>query len=145
MSDTKTKLAGERPKPTAGLRHIALFVDDLDASLHFYLDLMGMSVEWQPDPDNVYLTSGNDNLALHRLPEDQRDAAKAKNARLDHIGFIIDDIDEVERWYAFLTANDVEMCSSVKKHRDGACSFYCKDPNGIVVQIIYHPPLSALK
>ena len=28
---------------------------------------MGMQVEWRPDPDNVYLTSGNDNLALHRV------------------------------------------------------------------------------
>ena len=28
--------------------------------------LLGFAVEWEPDPDNVYLTSGCDNLALHR-------------------------------------------------------------------------------
>ena len=32
----------------------------------FYMDLLGFDVEWEPDADNVYLTSGTDNLALHR-------------------------------------------------------------------------------
>ncbi|NNC54958.1 MAG: VOC family protein, partial [Pseudomonadales bacterium] len=52
-----------RPSPTSGLRHVALFVPDLAQALDFYVRLLGMSVEWQPDEDNVYLTSGNDNLA----------------------------------------------------------------------------------
>ena len=55
----------DKPNPTAGLRHVALFVSDLEGSETFFVDLMGMQVEWRPDPDNVYLTSGNDNLALH--------------------------------------------------------------------------------
>ena len=57
-----------RPPATIGMRHVALFVPDLEACEHFYVDLLGMKVEWRPDPDNVYLTSGQDNLALHRLP-----------------------------------------------------------------------------
>jgi catechol 2,3-dioxygenase-like lactoylglutathione lyase family enzyme len=73
----------QRPGPTSGMRHIAIFVKDLEASEQFFVDLMGMQVEWRPDPDNVYLTSGNDNLALHRaLIERQVD-------RFDHIGFFI--------------------------------------------------------
>ena len=39
---------------------------DLDAMKRFYVDLLGFAVEWEPDPDNVYLSSGIDNLALHR-------------------------------------------------------------------------------
>src|SRR5215831_2021778 len=50
----------------AGLRHLALNVRDLAAMKRFYVDLLGFAVEWEPDPDNVYLTSGIDNLALHR-------------------------------------------------------------------------------
>ncbi|MFT4677497.1 MAG: catechol 2,3-dioxygenase-like lactoylglutathione lyase family enzyme, partial [Candidatus Azotimanducaceae bacterium] len=57
----------KRPGATSGLRHVALFVHDLEASEHFFVELMGMAVEWRPDPDNVYLTSSNDNLALHRV------------------------------------------------------------------------------
>ena len=29
-----------------------------------------------------------------------------------------------------------------RTHRDGARSFYCLDPDGNVVQMIYHPPIS---
>ena len=35
----------------------------------FYVDVLGFAVEWEPDPDNVYLTSGRDNLALHRAAD----------------------------------------------------------------------------
>ena len=55
-----------RPGKTSGLRHVALFVANLEACVDFYTRLLGMNIEWQPDADNVYLTSGNDNLALHR-------------------------------------------------------------------------------
>ena len=57
----------KRPGKTQGLRHVALFVPDLVVAEHFFVDLMGMTVEWRPDADNVYLTSGNDNLALHQV------------------------------------------------------------------------------
>ena len=48
---------------------------------------MGYVVEWRPDPDNVYLCSGTDNLALHRAPHATSlgDAAQ----RLDHIGLAV--------------------------------------------------------
>ena len=84
-----------RPKPTAGLRHVALFVAQFEACEQFYVELMGMQVEWRPDPDNLYLSSGNDNLALHRAD----DVDMSGFQRLDHIGFIIDDIDQVELDY----------------------------------------------
>ena len=55
------------PRPLhQGLRHLALNARDLDAMKRFYVDVLGFAVEWEPDPDNVYLTSGRDNLALHR-------------------------------------------------------------------------------
>jgi catechol 2,3-dioxygenase-like lactoylglutathione lyase family enzyme len=56
----------ERPRHN-GQRHLALKVRDLDAMKRFYVDLLGFSVDWEPDADNVYLTSGTDNLALHRV------------------------------------------------------------------------------
>ena len=128
----------ERPRPHAGLRHVALFVRDLSASEHFYIDLLGMQVEWRPDEDNVYLTSGSDNLALHRWC----DGEFPQPQRLDHIGFIMDAPDDVDAWYTFLQHEGVRMKSEPRTHRDGARSFYCLDPEGVVVQIIYHPPIS---
>lgn len=128
----------KRPASTTGLRHVALFLENFEACEHFYTELLGMSVEWRPDPDNVYLSSGNDNLALHR-------ATKSFNPdlhqRLDHIGFIINEPDQVDEWFNFLKAHDVEMKTEPRTHRDGARSFYCFDPDGNTVQIIYHIPL----
>lgn len=131
--------AHERPPRTAGMRHLALFVEDLDACVDFYTRLVGMDVEWQPDADNFYLTSGNDNLALHRAVEPVAEGGQ----RLDHFGFILDEMDDVDRWYAFLEAEGVRFRTQPKTHRDGARSFYCEDPAGNVVQFIFHPPISA--
>lgn len=125
----------------AGMRHVALFVRDLPACEQFYVDLLGMAVEWRPDPDNVYLCGGCDNLALHRWEGGEFASAQ----RLDHIGFIVDGPEDVDQWYAFLKAADVRMRSEPRTHRDGARSFYCLDPEGVVVQIIYHPPISGAR
>lgn len=127
-----------KPKPTAGLRHVALYVQDLEACELFYTELLGMQIEWRPDKDNVYLTSGNDNLALHRAQVEP----SADGQRLDHIGFILDDIEQVDVWFEFLNQHGVAMRNAPRTHRDGARSFYCFDPAGTLIQMIYHPPIS---
>ena len=139
MSTQQPEAAPHRPNPTAGMRHVALFVTEFDKTEHFYVELLGMHVEWRPDNDNVYLCSGNDNLALHRAHKGAPDGPQ----RLDHIGFIIDEIDQVDEWYEFLNYHQVKILNKPKTHRDGARSFYCYDPDGTAVQIIYHPPISA--
>lgn len=127
--------------PLAGLRHVALFVRDLEASEYFYVDLLGMEVEWRPDSDNVYLCGGCDNLALHRWQGEPPGDVQ----RLDHIGYIVNELDDVDAWFTFLKENDVSMRSEPRTHRDGARSFYCLDPEGVMVQIIYHPPISGAR
>ena len=138
MSD-KIAVVGKRPHPTSGMRHVALFVPDFDAACHFYIELMGMSVEWQPDPDNIYLCSGNDNVALHNKPDNVN--LDPAHQRLD----LIDEMDDVDSWYDFLKANKVKIQNEPRTHRDGARSFYCLDPAGTLVQLMYHPPLSSGK
>lgn len=128
-----------RPGGMMGMHHVALFVHDLEACLHFYRDVVGMQEEWQPDPDNIYLTSGTDNVALHRLDADtQLNGAQ----RLDHIGFILKTPEDVDAWYQHLQAHDTKIAQAPKVHRDGAKSLYCFDPAGNLVQFIYHPPIS---
>jgi catechol 2,3-dioxygenase-like lactoylglutathione lyase family enzyme len=131
-----------RPPATAGLRHVALFVERFAETVFFYTELLGMAVEWHPDADNIYLSSGNDNFAIHRFQGGARDPAQQ---RLDHIGFIIDVPEQVDAWHAFLLAQGVRIIKPPKTHRDGARSFYCVDPDGNVVQMIYHPPISGLR
>jgi catechol 2,3-dioxygenase-like lactoylglutathione lyase family enzyme len=128
----------KRPASHLGMSHVALNVRDMVASEHFYVELMGMKVEWRPDPDNVYLTSGPDNLALHRSVAESFDEVAQ---RLDHIGFFMGTPELVDDWFAFLSEHGVRMRNPPRTHRDGARSFYCFDPDGVTVQIIYHPPV----
>jgi catechol 2,3-dioxygenase-like lactoylglutathione lyase family enzyme len=133
----------ERPTH-AGLRHLALNVRDLPAMKRFYVELLGFVVEWEPDPDNVYLSSGLDNLALHRstaLATDGSASASGAGA-LDHLGLIVRTPDDVDRWATFLEGSGVPMSAKPKTHRDGARSCYFRDPDGNSVQIIHHPPIS---
>ena len=129
-----------RPGLGFGMRHVALFVRDMAACEHFYVDLIGMEVEWRPDEHNVYLTSGGDNVALHQAePGTQRDEA---SQRLDHIGFFLDSAESVDHWFAWLSGQQVRIRSEPRDHRDGARSFYCYDPDGTLVQMIHHPEIS---
>jgi len=129
-----------RPESGFGMRHVALSVRDIAACERFYVDLLGMQVEWRPDEHNIYLTSGGDNLALHRVATELVGENAAQ--RLDHIGFFVGNAAQVDAWFAWLASQDVAMCSEPRTHRDGARSFYCYDPDGTQVQIIYHPPVS---
>jgi catechol 2,3-dioxygenase-like lactoylglutathione lyase family enzyme len=123
------------------MRHVALCVRDLAACEDFYVRLMGMQVEWRPDPQNLYLASGGDSLALHAVtPDAPRDET---GQRLDHIGFFTATAEAVDAWYAWLLANGVRMRTAPRTHRDGARSFYCYDPEGAVVQVMHHLPVVA--
>lgn len=149
-----------RPPAISGLRHVALNTGDLAAAEAFYVGLLGFTVEWRPDGDNVYLTSGNDNLALHKTPgnspcddtpariparvpdEVPGEVPTETQDALDHIGIILDTPDTVDQWHDFLVSHQIHIEQPPRTHRDGARSFYCRDPDGNKVQMIYHPPLS---
>jgi catechol 2,3-dioxygenase-like lactoylglutathione lyase family enzyme len=126
----------QKPNPTGGLHHVALFIRNFDACEHFYTELLGMKIDWRPDPDNLYLTTGNDNFALHRA---RADFEPAKHQRLDHIGFFLKTPEDVDAWHEYLLAHQVEIKAKPKDHRDGTRSFYCADPDGNIVQMIHIP------
>jgi catechol 2,3-dioxygenase-like lactoylglutathione lyase family enzyme len=142
----------ERPTH-AGLRHLALNARHLAAMKAFYVEVLGFEVEWEPDGDNVYLSSGIDNLALHRSSEasslavarDDPEALEGSGSNvspLDHLGLIVRSAEDVDRWAAFLESRGVALDAKPKTHRDGARSCYFSDPDGNKVQIIHHPPIS---
>ena len=103
-----------------GLRHVALRVTNLVRSRTFYEQLLGMKVVWEPDPDNVYFSSGPDNFALHQIPTS--DLAS----------------------YQPLKGLGGRVVTPPKQHRDGSYSFYFSDPDGIVIQALYEPMISKL-
>src|SRR5213593_438438 len=104
-----------------GLRHLALRVRDVHAAARFYTETFGMRVVWEPDGENVYLSSGSDNLALH------------------HLGFLVATADEVHAAAERLSARGVPIARAPATHRDGSVSCYCRDPDGNLIQVLYLP------
>lgn len=140
----------ERPAHL-GLRHLALNAVRLADMKRFYVELLGFHVEWEPDPDNVYLSSGTDNLALHRAGGSNApvaaeaaspEAGTAGSSPLDHLGVIVREPADVDRWAVFLESRGIVMDAKPRTHRDGARSCYFRDPDGNRVQVIHHPPIS---
>jgi catechol 2,3-dioxygenase-like lactoylglutathione lyase family enzyme len=126
-----------------GMRHIALKVKDAARSKEFYCRLFGMDVVWEPDPQNVYLSSGCDNVAIHEVPEEF--AQRATELQLDHLGFVVATMERVKNLEQEFVSQGVEIVHPYKVHRDGSASFYCVDPDGIVIQLLYEPTLSRQK
>ena len=123
-----------------GMRHIALKVRSAARSKKFYQDILGMDVVWEPDPQNVYLSSGCDNIAIHEVTDsfDER----AQERQLDHLGFVVESVDRVKELEEDFRGRGVTIVHAFKVHRDGSASFYCADPDGIVIQMLYEPHLS---
>lgn len=122
-----------RPKNKISLEHVALNIFKLDECINFYVNVLGMKIIWQPDADNIYLSSGSDNLALHRAQE----PINVKPQHLDHFGFVLQERDDVDRWHDYLIKNNVDVKQQPKDHRDGARSLYCADPDGNIIQLIW--------
>jgi len=122
------------------MRHIALKVREVARAKKFYQELLGMDVVWEPDAQNVYLSSGADNIALHEISGEF--AAAAIEKQLDHLGFVVETIERVKELESEFVARGVTIVHPFKLHRDGSASFYCADPDGIVIQLLYEPTLS---
>ena len=127
-----------KPDGMLGIRHIALFVKELETAVDFYTNIMGMHIEWQPDIDNVYLSNGGDVFALHRV-----DYVPQAQQRLDHIGFVLKTAQNVDNWFNYFVKSGVKITEAPKTHRDGSRGFYCLDSVGHLLELIYHPPITA--
>ena len=130
----------ENPRKNWGLRHLALRVRDVQISRKFYEEVFGMKVVWHPDEENVYLSTGLDNLALHQYPEKDRDhLAPAHLHPLDHLGFLMGSPEDVEALFKEVSKRHVPIVKPLRKHRDGSFSFYMADPDHNTIQILYEP------
>jgi catechol 2,3-dioxygenase-like lactoylglutathione lyase family enzyme len=126
---------------------VALRVTDLARSRAFYEQVLAMKVVWEPDADNVYLSSGTDNLALHQIAQGELAVYASLPAQLlDHIGVILADPGAVDRMYEAIQGTIASFGGAIEKppkqHRDGSYSFYFSDPDGNVIQALYEPTIS---
>ena len=133
-----------------GLRHLALRVTNLSRSRQFYEQLLGFQAVWEPDSENVYFSSGTDNLALHQISKSEMESYdRTKTQLLDHMGVILDSPQAVDQLYQHIASKIEAMGGRIakepKQHRDGSYSFYFADPDGNAIQALYEPAISKLQ
>jgi catechol 2,3-dioxygenase-like lactoylglutathione lyase family enzyme len=113
------------------LRHIAILVSNLEKSVAFYRDVLGLAYVREVEVRGtkaVDLTDGETNLRL--LPAQNAGATKQadySSVGFNHIGFIVDDLDET---YRKLKESKVRFLSQAP-----ADFFKIADPDGLVIDI----------
>ncbi|SRR5579883_1606235 len=124
------------PEHHSGLRHIALFVKNLDECVDFYINLLGFEISWQDGEDKIQLTSGSDNISLYHAKSDFN---PGQPQRLNHLGIVLKSRDQVDEWYNFLCAKGCFIQSPPTDYNDHTRGFFLNDPAGNMVQMIYFP------
>lgn len=126
----------------SGLAEIVLWVRDMQASLRFYRDRLGMEVISPPALANKFLKAAEGKHGIPEMivlvphPDSSHDFPRQKPLRvLHHMAFRLEagDYDELE---AGLRADGVEVRSGVHPVLQGVRTFYCDDPDGNEVELI---------
>ncbi|HLY64811.1 MAG TPA: VOC family protein [Chloroflexota bacterium] len=123
-----------RPK---AVDHIGLKVTDMDASLRFYRDILGLEVLHTSGPNDhggrsATVQAGGQKLDLFYRP-DFVSADKDKPVGMDHVCLVMD-TSSVEEMTAYLKEAGVEVFWAPVERRDST-SVYVYDPDGIHVEL----------
>jgi catechol 2,3-dioxygenase-like lactoylglutathione lyase family enzyme len=121
----------------SGLDHIGLKVTDLDRSLRFYHDVLGLEILHTSGPHqnggrSATLRAGDQKLDVFSRP-DFVSADRDKPVGMDHLCLTLED-ESMEHVLEHLQQQQVEiMWGPVTRH--GTTSVYVFDPDGIHVEL----------
>jgi catechol 2,3-dioxygenase-like lactoylglutathione lyase family enzyme len=141
-----------------GLHHVGITVKDLDASIRFYHDVLGLDFVNEPTPwfdderlgaavgvpgavlRQVSLAAGGSTLELleYRNPPSETSRPLASNNRgASHVAFLVDDIAAKK---AELEAKGIEFFSEVNVVDEGVLAgwrwVYFDDPDGYPLELV---------
>ncbi len=129
------------------LEHANVTVTDLERSIRFYTELLGMEVRWRGVNANgepaVHLAIGDTYLALFQAVPEHRDVAveRANYGRpgINHLGFVVDDLDlRRER------LGQLGIPIHFEPEYEPGRRLYFHDPDGIEVELVsYAAPKDA--
>lgn len=124
------------------LNHAGLAVSDLDRSLRFYCDVLGMElVEDHTGADGVrlvFVRAGDGELEIFGFPHVSGRAVRPAENRpgIRHLSFLVDNM---ERATAELGAKGVTFSGPVGSHvlpRGRVKYVYFEDPDGITLELL---------
>jgi glyoxylase I family protein len=123
-------------KPKA-MDHVALKVTDMDASIHFYHEVLGLDLVRASDPQasggrSANVAAGGQTIDLFSRP-DFVSADKDKPVGMDHLCFVVE-AESVDGLMSYLREAGVEIFWAPVV-RDGSTSVYVYDPDGVHVEL----------
>jgi catechol 2,3-dioxygenase-like lactoylglutathione lyase family enzyme len=120
--------------------HFSFTVSNLDDTLHFFCDILGLTASPIVEVDNIVQTPDNRKIELieYVKPKGKRIDLKTCNTGVGHIAFLVDNI---QKMYDDLTGKGVEFnsppvwaVSNDGKGKWGVC--YLKGPDDITLEFI---------
>ena len=152
MSETETETA----TGAKVLVHVGLTVSDIDASVKFYRDVVGMKVTSEFNGSNDWFDELTSNPGavlkvahmrlgpyelqlLEYLSGGLDDPAKIAHNRIGspHMCFLVDDVEA--KFKQVSQRGDVNITSAITNIVAGARSFYTDDPDGVPVEFVQAP------
>jgi len=119
------------------LEHVNMSVANLDQTIGFYQDLLGLKVRWRgitPSGLNAaHIGDERNYLALFEIGEHERKRASYDELGLNHFGFVVDDLDNAKRK---LLALNVEP--TMEADYEPGRRLYFLDPNGVEVELVQY-------
>ncbi len=117
----------DRPRSLAslGIGHVGLKVDDLETSVEFYRNILGLESRAR-NRGVARIASGRDNLVLHE---------KGAGISGFHFGFQVDSSSKVDEWRAWLRGRNIIIYEEVKEEKYR--SIKIRDPDGYLIEIFY--------
>ena len=130
------------PAPTTyGAHHVSLTVTDLDRSVTFYTDVVGLTVRSRGS-DRAALHDGTMGVTLtlpwHDISADERRFDEAR-VGLDHIGFRVASVDDVHRAVEHLDVCGVAHSGAKPGRLPNSLLVVFRDPDNIQLEFYYAP------
>lgn len=128
------------PEPIAGVSHVSLSVRDLDVSLEFYRDVLGLEVFVEPfegtafDGREAMLRAGRVVLCLQAHRENDGSRFDPTHTGLDHLAFHLSTRDQLERWDQHLDELNIAHSPTKSAGRFGSM-IELRDPDGTQIEL----------
>ncbi len=119
------------------LEHVNMSVADLDKTIVFYQNLLGLQVRWRGTTASglpaAHVGDDRHYLALFEIGERERKEADYDELGLNHFGFVVDDLGEAKRRLAAL-----HIQPTMEADYEPGRRLYFLDPNGVEVELVQY-------
>lgn len=118
--------------------HAAVWVSDLDATIEFYEEVLGLDHHWDFTHDGIvnYYVGSDDGAELQFKYDPEADG-QVEPSGIDHLALSVDDVDEA--FDRVVSASDCEIVlepTDIEAAQRRAA--FVTDPDGYVVEFVAH-------